>query len=385
MAHGRFPREYISDPHICKAIEEIYADINNFTWELFDGDEETPDNADITVVLPPMVYDGYVVKGLFFSRAVDFLYKEVPKLRSFFMCMAYSMFSSYPWADYADAYLACYSNHPRELWYREKHASRSHTYFIPLAETDFLNEYRFAPVRGVEKDIDVLCVSRLQDVKNVQMIARALVVYRSKYRRQIRMTLITGHRNGVSSGALPPYARDQLAAVKSILGKIEDYVDLIGYVNHWTELPKFYSRSKVFVLGSLIEGKNQFARQGHPIASHEAGVCCAFDPEALADTIHLVLENPKAFSPRLSYLKQNGRRNFLNQCLDSIPYYRDTLPGFIPGQHAQNQWIDAAIHCSYGMDLNTFLYRPGPALARAWGITNIKHLADQYEKVVTDL
>jgi glycosyltransferase involved in cell wall biosynthesis len=404
MAHGRFPREYISNPHIHKPIEEIYSDINSFTWELFEGDPEVDEKVDLTVVLPPLIYEGHFVKGLVFSRGVDFLKEFIPDLQSFFQCMAYTMFCSYPWSRRADAYLACYRNPSREGWYRNQCTAREKTAFIPLADTDYLDEYRFAPVRGVAKDIDVLCVSRLQDVKNVRIIARALAIYRRKYPGTIRLTLITGHRKGISLDTLPPYAVEQYLAIEKILGDVDTYIDLIGYVNHFTELPKFYSRSKVFVLGSLIEGKNrsiaeamscnvpvvcfsefnQFARQGHPIMSAEAGICCTFDPEHLADAIHLVLQNSEIFSPRLSYLRGSGRRNFLNQCIDFIPYYREALPGFVPGQHVQNHWIDAALQHTYGMDLLSFIYRPGPGLARAWGKSDTKRLVDHYKWLMTD-
>jgi glycosyltransferase involved in cell wall biosynthesis len=403
MAHGRFPREYISDPVVCKPIEEIYSDINSFTWELFEGDAEIEKRVDVTVVLPPLIYERRFVKGLLFSRGIDFLRAAIPKLPTLFQSVAYTMFCSYPWSTQADGYLACYRNAAREAWYRNQDPAREKAAFIPLSDADFLDEYRYAPSR-VTKDIDLLCVSRLQDVKNVQMIARALVAYRRKYPKRIRMTLVTGHRRGVSLEALPPYAAEQLLAVEGILGRVEDYIDLIGYVDHWTDLPVLYSRSKAFVLGSLIEGKNrsineamscnipvvcfsafnQFARQGHAIMPAESGICCAFDPESLADAIHLALQNSEAFSPRLGYLRTSGRRAFVTQCLDCIPYYRSALPGFVPGQHVQNHWIDAALHRTYGMDLISFIYRPGRSVARAWGIPEVMRLVDRYERLMTD-
>src|SRR6266404_3646969 len=257
MAHGVFPREYISNPNINKPIETIYRDLDSFTWELLEEDSNTPDDVDFTVVLPPLLYEGHFVKGLFFSRGVDYLHKSLPQLGETFQSMAYSMFCSYPWATCADAYLACYRNPTREAWFQREHPTQAATNFVPLADTDYFDEYRMAPIPGLRKDIDVLCVSRLQDVKNLAMIARALKIYRSKYGNLIRMTLITGHRNGVAANRLPQYARKQLADLGGILGRLEDYIDIHGYVDHWTELPKYYTRARVFVLGSLIEGKNR--------------------------------------------------------------------------------------------------------------------------------
>src|SRR5262245_34196995 len=110
MAHGVFPREYISNPNIDKPIEEIYSDLDSFTWELIEQDLDNRDNLDFTVILPPLFYEGRFIKGLFFSRGVDYLHKSLPELRNLFFSMAYSMFCSYPWAASADAYLTCYRN-----------------------------------------------------------------------------------------------------------------------------------------------------------------------------------------------------------------------------------------------------------------------------------
>jgi hypothetical protein len=192
----------------------------------------------------------------------------------------------------------------------------------------------------------------------------------------------------------------ELAAMRQILGRVEDYLDLLGYVDHWLELPRFYSRAKVYVLASLIEGKNrtigeamacnvpivcfrefnQFARQGYPVFPDGTGLYAAYDPESLADTIHTVLEGVHSFSPRLNYLKQSGRRNFLNQCIDTIPYYRNALPDFVPGQHIQNPWIDVAVHRNYGKDLHSFIYRPGPGLARGRGLPDVRRMLEYYRK-----
>lgn len=187
MAHGVFPREYISNPNVSKPIEAIYADLNSFTWELFREDSAAYQSVDFTVVLPPLYYDGCFVKRLFFSRGVDYILECLPGPRDLFTSMAYTMFCSYPWASSADAYLACYGNPARQTWYTKTYPNRSRIVFIPLADTDFMDEYRMSPRHGVVKDIDVLCVSRLQDVKNITMISPALKVYRSKYGERIRM------------------------------------------------------------------------------------------------------------------------------------------------------------------------------------------------------
>jgi glycosyltransferase involved in cell wall biosynthesis len=397
-AHGRFPREYISNPNVQKPIEEIYADINGFTWELFHDDEGVQDNVDFNVILPPLTYEGRLVKGLYFSRGVDYLREMFTGLDSIFLSVAYTMFCSYPWAKSADAYLSCYQNLEREAWYQRLCPARKAISFIPLGDTDYLDEYRFSSVVGERKDIDVLCVSRLHDVKNIEMIARALRIYRSKYRQRLRVVLVTGHRNGIALELLPTYAQVQLRKLRQILGRVEDFIELTGYVDHWKELPRLYSRARMYLLGSLIEGKNRgineaqscnvpvvcfrefnnFARQGHPIFGEAGGACSASDAEALADTIYFVLTNPELFSARLEYLKHYGRRNFVNRCLDSIPYYVSNLPEFISGQHMANPWVDVAMQHAYGKDLHSFLYHPGRGVARAWGLEQIRRMLEFY-------
>jgi len=400
MPRGRFPVEYLHNPNVTKPMEDIYADLDAYTGEFFENEPGLHESIDFVVPLPPLFYGGRFIKGMFFSQAVDYLNYCFPRLRHLFVSLAHSMWCSYPWADSADAYLTCYGNVNRERWFKKINPARAAKPLIPLQDADYTNEYRLAPVR-IEKDIDILCVSRLQARKNIMMIAWALKIYRRKYRSQpVRMTLITGSSQDCDPRCLSEHAREQLQELDTILGRTSDYVDLLGYVSHYEKLPEYYSRARVFVLASLIEGKNrslheamacntpvvcfrehnQFARQGAPMFADTAGLCCTFDPEALADTIHAVLHESECFAPRHAYLRTSGRRNFVSQCLDAIPYYRRALPDFSKGKHLQNAWLDVAVQDNYDVSLYEFIYGKRSGISQVRGVKNIAGVVEQYCK-----
>jgi glycosyltransferase involved in cell wall biosynthesis len=401
LSHGNYPTAYLHDPNISKPLEEIYADIDAYTYEVLRGDTELYDSLDFIVTLPPVQLEGRFVKGMFYSHGVDQLHACFPVLRQLFTSLAYSMWSSYPWAELADASLVCYQNLQREAWYRRRHPHRSGLPLLPLQDADFTHEYRFAPVPVRRKDIDLLCVSRLSELKNLPLIASALKIYRQKYPLEpIRMTLITGNKWGYAPEQLGKHAAEELQRIERVLERSADYIDFVPHANHWKEMPHYYSRARALVLGSLIEGKNrsinealccnlpvicfeehnQFARQGFPVFPERAGVYAAYDAEALADAIHLVLSNGEEFSPRLSYLGRGGRRGFLNQCIDAIPYYRDALPDHTPSRHTENRWLDVAVHQNYGVSLHDFLYNNTLGIAYLSGLQGIGRAIEAYQE-----
>lgn len=136
-----------------------------------------------------------------------------------------------------------------------------------------------------------------------------------------------------------------------------------------------YARSKVCVLGSLMEGKNRSMHEAMcmdtallwyqdynhyirdvPAFSDGAGLSCAYEPEAWADTLKTMLEDYQEFQPRRRYFEHYGRKNFLNTCIDHIPYYAEVLPQYERGRHHLNPWWDAAIFNQYQVGLIDFLY-----------------------------
>ena len=87
-----------------------------------------------------------------------------------------------------------------------------------------------------------------------------------------------------------------------------------------------------------------------------------FTSKSMCDTIYKALSNLDKFTPRRSYLTYNGRKNFLNRCIDSIPYYRENLPEYEPGKAMENLWLDLAMQENYQLSLNDFLYGKNPAI-----------------------
>lgn len=381
MAQGNYEiyRQYISHPNINKSIEEIYADLDAYTYEIDRTESDRFDTVSFYVVLPPLNYQGKVIKGFYLSESVDLLNKVLPQLSQYFFSLGYAMGGSYSWSRTADAYSCLYKNPQRIAWFRRMHPHRKNQAFIPLDDTDFLNEYIIAPRPIQQKDIDVLCVARLSPEKNMSMIAQALKIYRQKYpENKIMMTWIMGDRNFNPRNIdnLHPSKKTEWNKIISILGNPFDYIKIIPFVDYYQDIPKYYSRSKVYVLGALLEGKNrslseamscnvpvicfeefnQYARGKDPIFPENAGLSAQFNPESLADTIHTVLQNKTNFKPRMQYLKYRGRKNFFNTCLDTFPEYQERIPNYISGQAFNNVWLDLALQQNYQMSLHDFLY-----------------------------
>jgi glycosyltransferase involved in cell wall biosynthesis len=253
----------------------------------------------------------------------------------------------------------------------------------------------------IERDIDLLCVSRLHLMKNLPMIASALLVYRQKYSSEpIRMTLIAGKPAAYEQRQMSEMEREEYTRISAILGRPEDFIDFVDAAEHHREMPTYYARARAVVLGSLLEGKsrcineaqscntpvicfealNQFARGDAPSFPPEAGLTSAYDAEALADVIHTVLHHEGSFRPRASYLRTNGRRNFLGRCLDSIEYFQQTIPALSEGDACRNIWLDLAVHDNYGVSLHDFLYGRLPWISHASGLDHVEHLATFYSE-----
>lgn len=372
MPKGKYPVEYFENPNINKPIEEIWADIDAFSGEFFE-DEDIRFHTDFIVVLPPLNYEGIVTKGLFMSQGVDYLYKISPNIGKLFVSMAYTMWSSYPWSKKADVYLTCYKNPEREKWYRSIHPENNDKIILPLQDADFTNEYLLAPTFNTPRDIDILYVSRISAVKNVPILIEALKIYREKYGVKLNVTMILGSSSDNDS----PNAKKILQEIKEKYGDISNYVTIINKVEY-KDICNYYSRAKFMVLTSLIEGKNRtiqesmscntpiiafkdhnkWARGSHEIIYENAGLYVPeFSAESLADTIHegLINYNGK-YTPRRSYLTHNGRKNFINTCIDNIPYFRENLPEYKEGRIQDNLWVDLAMQDNYQQSFNDFLY-----------------------------
>src|SRR3990170_4260045 len=102
MVRGNYDRQkpYLRTPHINKPIAEIYADLDAFSWEIFEDQPHRFDTVSFYVLLPP--------------------------LSSVFFSFTYSPGISYSWAPIADAYSSLYKNPQRDKWFRETYPDRAH-------------------------------------------------------------------------------------------------------------------------------------------------------------------------------------------------------------------------------------------------------------------
>ena len=405
MAQGNYEsqRPYISNPNINKPIEAIYADLDSYSYEIDETDSHRFETVSFYVVLPPLKYEGKFIKGFYYSESVDLLNKILPQLPQSFHALAYSMWSSYPRSKTADVYSCVYDNPQRAAWFRQINPDRSDKVLTPCYNSDFINEYVIAPQPVAQKDIDILCVARLSEEKNMPMIAQALKVYRQKYPdSKIMMTWIMGNQsfNPQNLENLHPNQRQEWQKIESILGNPFDYMRVVPSVDHHQGIAHYYSRAKVYVLGSLIEGKNrslseamscnvpvicfrefnQYARGQDEAFPQGAGLYAQFEPESLADTIHTVLQNPTQFIPRLQYLKYRGRRNYFNACLDTLPYYQQYIPDYSSGKAFDNLWLDLAVQQNYQISLYDFLYGRSPK-AHLRGLTKIYKTLKQWLQI----
>lgn len=385
MPKGWCPEYFYYNPNLEqeKSIEEIYKEIQYYSGEFFkDDDIKYRLQTDFMVPLPPLLYEGKYIKGMFLSEGVDYIHSMFPRINELFFSMAYTMWSSIPYSDKAEVYLTCYDNPKREAWFKKEYPHKKDKIFIPLQDADFTNEYQICPVFGVEKDIDILCVSRVSNVKNLPMLLRALKRYHEKYKKRLKATLITGVRDKKFNES----EKEILKALELEFGgkrELNKYIKIIGRVSHGHELNTYYTRSRFVVLTSIYEGKNRtineanlcntpvivfkdlskYTRGDDRAFAPNAGLYVPeFTPESLCDTIREGMLNQDKFTPRRSYLEVNGRLNFLNKCIDSIPYYRENLPEYVPGRIQDNLWLDLAMQANYQLSFNQFLYGANTAI-----------------------
>lgn len=385
MPKGWCPEYFYFNPKLEKekSLEQIWEEIQFYSGEFFvDDSAKFRLQTDFMVPLPPLLYEGKFIKGMYLSEGVDYIHSIFPRINELFISMAYTMWSSLPYSEKAEVYLTCFDYPERERWFKEKYPYKNDKIFIGLQDADFTNEYVFAPTWNTPKDIDVLCISRLSSVKNIHILVQALKDYHTKYGKRLKATLITGN-DGLK------FADDEKAIItqlEDIVGgsdELKKYLNIIGRVNHGDELATYYSRSKLVVLTSIFEGKNRtlneamccntpvivfkdlskYTRGSDHAFPEGAGLYVPrFTPKSMCDTIYKALSNLDKFTPRRSYLTYNGRKNFLNRCIDSIPYYRENLPEYEPGKAMENLWLDLAMQENYQLSLNDFLYAKNPAI-----------------------
>jgi len=401
MPKGRYQVEYFANPkmHSSRSIESIYEDVNAYSFEYFEDEPQFHESIDFVVVLPPLEYSGQYAKGIFFSQGTDYLYKLHPQLGRLFHSIGNAQWGSIPWSTHADGLFSLYKNPKREQWFKDTYPEKSSKVLVPLQDADYTHEYAMSPVPFVNKDIDILCVSRLHDLKNIPIIAAALKVYRKKY-KPIHMTMILGKQVDLNLATLTDGERKEWRQIESLLVHPFEYITIVPYADYSRELPRYFSRSKLLVLGSLFEGKNrtlqealccntpvvyfsefnQYIRGNASAVPEGSGLSAPqFDAESLADTFHEVIENQGDFRPRREYLRTSGRKNFFNQTIDCFShYYAAQLPEFQADAHTNNLWIDLAVQQSYELSLNEFIYDKNHTLSRVRGVSAINRLLEFY-------
>ena len=392
---GKYPREYFLNPNIDKPIQEIWDDIDAYTGEFMEDETNLHKEIDFIIPIPPLKYKNKTTKGVFFTQGCEYLLKLFPDIKKIFFAGAYTMWSSYSWCDKADIYFSCYENKERENYHKNKYQNKKDIIFLPLQDADYTNEYIMAPTFNTPKTIDVLCVSTPAKVKNIPILAKALLEYEKKYKKILNTVWIMGIKTKTKdfSDIRQDY-RTQINQIKEIL-KSEKYLNMIPFVQH-KDLAKYYSRAKCCVLASLIEGKNRslnesmscntpivvfkdhnkYARGNHPIFFGNSGELAEFSPESLADTIHKVINNQDNYCPRENYLKYNGRRNFVDVLANKVPYYKENIPNFEQTKFHENLWVDLATQDNYQISYHDFIYGKNPLITHVRGTENIRSLIE---------
>ncbi len=403
MGLGNYQRQnqYFNTNQIDKPLEEIYADLDSWTNEIFEQESERFRNVNFSVILPPLMYEGQFIKGLYVSESVDLLNKILPQLSDTFFSIADSLWCSYPWSNTADAYFTLYDNPDRETWFKKNYPQRANKILIPVSHSDFIHEYLIAPQPVAFKDIDVLCVSQLSPVNNLPIIAEALKIYKKKYNKLLKTIFIVEDDFDLNSlHKLSIEAQLEWQKIKNILVNPLDYIQIISRVDYYQERPVYYSRSKICLMGSLLDRKNnsiaeamscntpvicfqafnQYPRGQDQIFPQGSGLLSKFDPESLADTLHTAFDNLTTFKPRLNYLKYQGRKHFFNTCLDYFSDYSSRIPDYEKGEAYHNLWLDLALQHNYQISLHDFLYGRSPR-SQIQGLVNIYKTINQWIKI----
>lgn len=375
MPKGNCPKYLYHTTDINKPIEEIWQDIQGYSSERFPEDNlNIRESTNFTIIIPPIEYKNKFIKGLYMSNGVDCIQKLYPNHQKLFFSMATSMWSSYPWSNYADIYMTSFDYPQRLEWFKKKYPQKADKIFIPLQDADFTNEYFLKPLDNVEKDIDILSIAQLNEIKHLEMLIEALTIIEKKYGYIPKATLITGNTKS-NFGENEKNIINKMIKVVGNLETLKKYINFIGHIPYSQELCKYYNRAKCTVLTSIFEGKNRmiseslccnvpvvtfnnlckFTKGNDLTVPKNAGVSCYYNTEALADSLHYMIHNYKKFTPRDSYLKHHGRKNFVNKLISYVPYYRENIPE-LKNNLIENSWFNEAFYENYQLNYTDYLY-----------------------------
>ncbi len=370
---GIYPKEYELNAKIEKPIDDIYRDLDAFTWERLVN--EGPDEVLSLVVQPPLKWDGRLVKGILFTYGADYLIDRFPQIQELFRLVVTSRWCSLPWSKHADGIFGLYDNPRRFEWFRSQYPQRNSQVILPFQEADWTNEALIRPIADCEKDVDLICMSRLTSFKNLPFLSSAAAVYKRKY-GPLRVLLLNGYRTPFAE--LAHSEQQILKSMRQANPWFDETFELHEFVE-WGQLSKVFSRAKASVMTSLIEGKNRaiheamcadlpllcladfnrYARGDAALFPEKAGVLAPFDQEQFADAAYHLLNHLPEFKARESYLDGfSGLKHV----------YRETLASFSGLEPIYREYIQSPdelnhhMFKTYGQKLENYLYGRDPQL-----------------------
>lgn len=409
MARGQHPAHFFKNPNLRQSPARIWEDLNNFTDEVFEENVERYSEFSAFILLPPTFsQEGKFVKGILATHATDFLLARWPWLKQVFHIVAYAMWSGYPRAEHADAFMVPYDNPARKAWYDKKYPAYSKLPIFPVDDTDLFNEALMVPANPPEKTIDVLQVARLDQIKNLDIFAKALKIIARKQGKPLRALLHTGSVIDAARTGLRPSQTQELDKIQAALGHTDKYLTISpGHVSSTRDL---YQKSRVVVMTALCEGRNRSIHEamscntpvvtfedfnkysrGNSVVFPAGGGYRApkFTAESLAETILRTLNAPEGtFSPREAVLRESGRRAVANTVVRGFAeYYSRELPGYGPEQPIEsNEWLAQNMQAVYKQDLPGWWFRVEGVIGKPRfhikGLKDFEGVAKAYSKLV---
>lgn len=390
---GCFNTEYFQNTDIQKPLAEIYEDFDQFTYEIFEDEVHSFGSVNGWVIVPPVHFQGQFLKGIYVSTSMDLVISKCPQIQELFYTIASSRGPGFPWSKHSDALMSTFDNPHRNEWFRQFYPERSHKLMLPFEhEFEFTNEYHAAPPSAyVDRDIDVLCIGRLSEQKNLPLLAQAGNIYRKKYgAAHFKMVFVIGKEFGENLQNLTESEKNQLHLLQLEIEKSPGNFELHEKKPFDSKLFEYHCHSKISTIGSLVEGKcrtiiesmccntpvvvfeqmNQFNRGPDPCFTQEAGLMIPlFDAESIADTWHQVIINQGSFQPRKYALERFGRRNYVEQVASAVGIYQD-IPSFATTGIFDNTWLNSALHANYHYSLHDFTYNYCPHKVFSQGLNS---------------
>lgn len=187
---------------------------------------------------------------------------------------------------------------------------------------------------GLGDDKIILCVGRLEPVKGIEQMVKAIPLLQAK---NVKLVIIGGEGNS-------PYEMEHLRRLCRELN-IEDKVAFHGLVKQ-DELPGYYSAADVCVISSYYESFGLVALEslacGTPVVATDVGgsknviregetgyVVADNEPHHLAEKIDLILARPASGRSALSIRASVGKYSWTNIAETIAEEFHKVLAGFM--------------------------------------------------------